>query len=228
MNLPGRLEQALRVPAGASTLAGFRRWVTGDDFPEDLSATYFQGELFLDMSPERLGSHNAVKMELGRVLGDLTKKADLGKWFPDGMLLTNHEADFATEPDSMFVAWETVETGRVQLVASADGLDVVEVWGTPDLVVEVVSPSSVTKDNDLLRDGYHRAGIPEYWLIDARGDDLRFDILERTPADYQAVPPRAGWIHSAVFGRELQLSRQRDRIGQWDYELQLQPTPPRK
>jgi Uma2 family endonuclease len=36
-----------------------------------------------------------------------------------------------------------------------------ELEGTPDWVLEVVSQSSVAKDTKWLRESYHKAGIPE-------------------------------------------------------------------
>ena len=50
--------------------------------------------------------------------------------------------------------------------------------------MEIVSPSSVSKDKKHLRECYYRAGIPEYWLIDARGEDVEFDILRRGEEKY--------------------------------------------
>jgi hypothetical protein len=40
-----------------------------------------------------------------------------------------------------------------------------------------------------LRQQYYFAGIPEYWLINARGDDVDFQILARGADDYVAVVP---------------------------------------
>jgi len=107
----------------------------------------------------------------------------------------------------------------VQFVERADGTDYIEILGSPDLVVEVVSDSSVRKDTRLLRDAYFRAGIREYWLIDARGPEVKFEILRRgeggfiTPADSRA--PQI----SDVFGGRWSLVRFRDRVGQFGYRL---------
>jgi Uma2 family endonuclease len=89
----------------------------------------------------------------------------------------------------------------------------VELEGTPDMVLEVVSPSSVQKDTVELRDLYWRAGVNEYWLVDARGDHLVFDILRHTPEGYLATDLQEGWLASAVFARSFQLIRQSDPLG---------------
>jgi Uma2 family endonuclease len=182
--------------------------------------------VYIDMSPERIGSHGAVKVEVTAVLYRLVQAGDLGVFLPDGTLVSNRAADIANEPDALFIAAATLSTGRVRLVPAADGRDFVEVEGTPDMVLEIISPSSVGKDTVRLREQYHEAGIPEYWLIDARGDDLRFDLFRHAPAGYQSTPAEDGWLPSAVFGRRFRLSRQRSRFGLWTYVLDVAPLAP--
>jgi Uma2 family endonuclease len=90
-------------------------------------------------------------------------------------------------------------------------------------VLEVISESSVTKDKTRLREAYHKAGIPEYWLIDARDDKkLSFQILIRRKNGYAAATPDAdGWQRSKVFGRAFRLDRVLDEFGLWDYTLHV-------
>ena len=38
--------------------------------------------------------------------------------------------------------------------------------GAPDLVIEILSPSSVETDRGTKRDLYGRHGVTEYWLVD--------------------------------------------------------------
>ena len=73
-----------------------------------------------------------------------------------------------------------------------------EVVGTPDWLLEIVSQTSVAKDTKRLRRQYHRAGVSEYWLIDARGEDIDFQILLWTESDYAGAPERKGWQRSRV------------------------------
>jgi len=40
--------------------------------------------------------------------------------------------------------------------------------GAPDLVIEVISPSSIKKDKLLKFNQYKNAGVREYWVVDAR------------------------------------------------------------
>src|SRR3954454_13571105 len=90
----------LVVPPEAMTMEGFREWATSDDFPERVRVTFLQGEIILDMSNEELNAHVAVKTEVGRVLATLVKTAGLGKFYGDGVLLTNVSAEVSNNPDS--------------------------------------------------------------------------------------------------------------------------------
>jgi Uma2 family endonuclease len=89
------------------------------------------------------------------------------------------------------------------------------------MVLEVVSASSVEKDRETLPDLYWRAGIPEYWVVDARGDRLEFDIFRHDSGGYTAVAKRGGWLKSWVFGRSFRLTRRFDDAGNPDYVLSV-------
>lgn len=74
--------------------------------------------------------------------------------------------------------------------------------------------SSVTKDRKRLRELYHLAGIPEYWLVDARQDVVDFQILVREVADYVRSPSdRNGFARSALLGDRVRLVRSRTDAG---------------
>jgi Uma2 family endonuclease len=214
----------LRVPRSAFTLRGFRTWVTSDDFPENLRVSFLNSEVYVDMSKEELEYHAAVKAEICRVLMNLIRTLMLGKFYLDGVLIANERAGVANNPDATFVSWASLEKGRVHLVprSGAQG-QYVEIEGTPDWVLEIVSDSSVDKDTRLLRTAYHRAGIPEYWLVDARGPEILFQILQRRKNAYTAVPKRDGWERSPIFGRDFRLVRETARLGLWEYTLQMRP-----
>lgn len=134
------------------------------------------------------------------------------------MLLTHPAADLATEPDALVAFWKSIQTGRLRITVP-DGADFLELEGTPDMTLEIISKTSVRKDSQILRELYWRAGVPEYWLVDARADPLRFDILRHTPQGYEETPAEDGWIASAVFGKSFQLTRQTDPLGHPQFTL---------
>jgi len=209
----------VRIPTWVEDLASFRRWVHSDEFPETGRICYLKGEVWVDMSKEQIFSHNQVKNEYAFVLTGLAKASRRGRYFPDGLLLTNEEADLSSQPDGgTFISYDSLETGRVRLVEGAHEGHV-EIEGTADMVLEVVSTSSVEKDTILQFDLYWQAGIREYWLVGARGERLEFDIWRHTPNGYVVTRKQGGWIRSAVFGKSFRLTRQSDERGDPEYTL---------
>lgn len=47
----------------------------------------------------------------------------------------------------------------------------------PDLIVEVVSPSSIRLDRTIKFDRYERAGVAEYWIVDIKTRSIEIHIL---------------------------------------------------
>ncbi|HTU17570.1 MAG TPA: Uma2 family endonuclease [Gemmataceae bacterium] len=210
--------QKVSIPAWVVDLESFRRWADADDFPEDGRAWFLQGEVWIDMSKEQIFTHLAVKREFFFVLTGVVKAEGLGLFLPDGLLLSNETADISGKPDATFVSTASIEAKQVQLIEGWDG-GFVEMEGSPDMVLEVVSASSVHKDTVVLRQAYCRAGIREYWLVDARQEPPRFDILRRTARGYAATRKRDGWLRSAVFGKSFQLTQRVNALGHPEYTL---------
>ena len=71
----------------------------------------------------------------------------------------------------------------------------------------------------MLHQAYWEAGIREYWLVDARKQPLRFDILRHTPKGYVATRKQAGWAKSAVFGKSFRLTQETSADGHRTYTL---------
>jgi Uma2 family endonuclease len=215
-------QMLIHVPPDATTHRGFRRWATSDSFPERGRITFINQQLLIDMSPEEIETHNKVKTAVGSAVYALTDSIDCGTFYGDRVLLTHRKAGISTEPDGLFVSWKTFKAGKVELVPREGYREqFMELQGTPDWVLEVVSQSSVRKDCVLLRDAYHAAGIPEYWLIDASGEEIDFLLLTHRKRGYAPVAPIKGWRYSRVFHRQVRLDRRRDRIGMWKYRLRF-------
>lgn len=222
---PGRNdidEAGICVPPTAYTLEGFRAWAKSDDFPEHGRFAFIGGRLYIDLTMEEIETHNKVKTEVSRVIANINVREDLGQFYSDGVLITNADAGVSNEPDAAFVLWESLRKGRVRAIPREGHQgQYVEIEGSPDWMMETVSASSVKKDTRWLPEHYHRAGIREYWLIDARGDELSFQILVYTPEGYVPAPRKNGWQYSPVFRRWFRLERLRDRMGLWKYVLRV-------
>ncbi len=213
---------AVSVPTTALTLAGFRESATSPEFPEHIRAAFMDGEVFIDMSNEEPELHVAVKTEVILGLGPVVRAGKLGKLYGDGLLVTSVTAGVSNSPDASFLSRETIRSGRARLVPRKGKPDHYrEIEGTPDWLLEVISDTSAQKDTEKLRVAYHAAGIPEYWLIDARGEAIVFTILHWRKAGYAAAAAKDGWRRSKVFGREFRLTRVRDEFGLWEYTLEV-------
>lgn len=211
---------SVHVPVGGNDLESFRQWMHSDESPEQTALFFLAGEVWIDMSKEQFFSHNQIKQAFFRVLGGLVKQGRLGTFCPGGMLLSNANAELSGNPDGMFVSKESFREERVRMIEGAED-GIVELEGSPDMVLEVVSDSSVEKDNDLVADLYWKAGIREYWLVDARSERIEFQILRHTSRGYVATRPVGGWRKSVVFGKSFQLTRQLDDLGHPEFTLDV-------
>jgi Uma2 family endonuclease len=169
-----------------------------------------------DLSMEEFLTHNQVRAAFGFAIMSVVQLLALGRFVPHHILLRNAEANLSTEPDGLFFAWDTMRSGRLKLVEKP-GQGFMELEGTPDLVLEVVSKTSVHNDTVLLRDLYARAGISEYWLVDVGEGRRSFEILQLTPEGYVAGPAVDGWNPSRVLGKRFKLAERTDPLGHPQY-----------
>jgi hypothetical protein len=216
------IEEQFEIPMNLNSLADFRRWANSDAFPERGRIDYLGGRIEIDMSPEDLFCHSTLKGEIYSTVHQLVKSADLGYLFLDRARVSSVEADLSAEPGIVLVLHGTLAAGRVRLIekAGGEGDRYIELEGAPDLIVEIVSDSSVGKDTKRLPKKYFEAGVPEFWLADARRKPLVFRIHERGPSGYRAVQPDAeGFQFSATFGCRFRLETHRDALGHPAYDL---------
>jgi len=216
------IEEQVEIPLDLRSLAEFRRWATSDAFPERGRIDYIQGRIEVDMSPEDLHRHGKLKAEIAVVLGQRIKRLELGELYIDRARVSSPQADLSAEPDVLFVSEESLNAGRVRLIAGVSGAAdrYIEMEGAPDLVVEIVSEGSVTKDTRRLPVAYFQAGVAEFWLLDARGEELVFRIHRRGPTAFEPAPTAPdGAQFSAILGCWYCLTRSRNRSGRLTYTL---------
>jgi Uma2 family endonuclease len=123
-------------------------------------------------------------------------------------------------PDALFVSNDARKAGRVKEIGDPPQ-DCVELEGPPDMVLEVVSNSSATKDLVDLPQLYWEAGVLEYWLIDARTKKTRFEIRRQGRTKYRLTRSSGGWQRSDVFGMSFRLTRKSDRLRWPLYTLEV-------
>ncbi len=210
----------LEIPSWVKDQESFRRWAHDPAFPEHGNIWWLRGGVWADMSMEQLFSHLAVKTAFYQTLSLLVDAEDTGRFVPDGLLLSNLDAGLSGEPDGTFFTHEAWEDGRVCLIEGA-AHGYTEVVGSPEMVLEIVSDGSIKKDFDFLPEDYFRAGIEEYWRVDARTSPPVFEILRRNAKGFVSVRKVSGWLKSAVFGKSFRLTETKDKVGHPKFRLEV-------
>ena len=214
------VEDQCLIPGDLATLAAFRRWAVSEKFPPTGRIDWVASHIEVDMSPEDIFTHGTLKTEIVRVLGTLAKGRGI-HLFTGETRVSSVAGDLSVEPDVVAVSDAAIDAGRVRRVPASGGRPdrFTELEGTPDLVVEIVSDASVKKDTQRLPVAYHAAGIREFWLIDARGPDVRFTIHRWEPTGYVASLTADGRCLSTVFGCGFTVVRSRNASGRFVYDL---------
>jgi Uma2 family endonuclease len=119
------------------------------------------------VTPSPSWDHQSILANLLLILGPFVKRRKLGRMAvaPMDVVLS---AEDVVEPDLFFIA----ET-RSGIIGKA------AVHGAPDLVIEILSPSTRRRDEVLKRALYERVGVAEYWIVDPE---------EKTVAVHRANP----------------------------------------
>ena len=61
--------------------------------------------------------------------------------------------------------WTMVQPD-VMVICDRDKIKIKNIYGAPDFVIEVLSPSTARKDMTIKLEKYRKAGVREYWMID--------------------------------------------------------------
>ncbi len=220
------LEGEVRIPETVHRFEFFRQWTRSDEFPEQGRIDYLEGDLEVDLSPEDLYTHGVVKTAIAAELHALVVTPGRGNVFIDRTRVIAPKTGLSAEPDLVAVTWERLQGGMVREVPAAGKGPgrFIELEGAPDLVIEIVSDSSVEKDFRRLPRLFARSGIPELWIVDARSEDLVFRIHALGDSRYHALrPDREGWLTSPFLGRRVRLIRRLNAYSRWEYRLEHQP-----
>ena len=130
---------------------------------QDYPAEELIGGKFVAMSPRPSVNHNHVSFNIARIFADYLKGKRCTP-FADGVDLYLTEEDRFI-PDMMVVC----DPEKVK----ADG-----VYGAPDLVVEVLSPSTMRNDRMGKKEVYQTCGVREYWLVDPENRTIEQYLLQ--------------------------------------------------
>ncbi|HUF62829.1 MAG TPA: Uma2 family endonuclease [Verrucomicrobiales bacterium] len=168
----------ISIPAGLS-YEEFLDWLD-----EDVRAEWIHGEIIV-MSPASR-AHQEVLKALAMLVGGYVEEKALGKVYLPPFNLKPGPGLPGREPDFMFVSER--HQGRLRNTF---------IDGPSDLVVEIISPESRTRDTiDKFRE-YEQGGIPEYWIVEPYQQSVQFFQLDET-GRYREVLAVAGVYRSRV------------------------------
>ena len=135
--------------------------------PDDgLRHEIIDGEHYMTPSPAT--RHQRISLNLLYLLRGYLEAHPIGEIFgaPFDALLS--EFDIVV-PDVLYLSRE-----RARFLTEKN------LQGPPDLVIEILSPSTRSRDERLKRDLYERVGVEEYWLVDPLRDVIHVYCRDET------------------------------------------------
>ena len=135
-------------------LTKFSAWDIWDTPEDGKRYEVIDGELYV--SPPPVVAHQWGLTRLLLLLGQYVDSHDCGMVFvaPIGVVLG---IENGLQPDLVYVSRQ-----RQHIITEK------AIEGAPDLVVEVLSPSTRARDKGIKRRVYQQAGIPHYWVLDPK------------------------------------------------------------
>ena len=126
------------------------------------------------MAPPPAIDHQRASGKLFRLFANFAEEHKLGEVLeaPCGVRLPNQTVPL--QPDILFVCQE-----HRHII----GTNYVE--GAPDLIVEILSPSTHTYDRETKFNLYQEAGVTEYWLVDYAAKTV--EVFTLTDGAYNLV-----------------------------------------
>ena len=148
--------------------------LTYDDYlmtPDDERWELLRGELIMVPGPNT--AHQRITLNLVRFLSAFVEENALGEVFisPYDVVLSRNNV---LQPDLLFVSKD-----QQSIITEAN------IQGAPALVVEVISPSTASKDRELKRGIYAEHGVGEYWLVDP--DARTISVMSLQDKDFREV-----------------------------------------
>lgn len=120
----------------------------------------------LEMTPAPSTKHQDVSRNLEIILWDYVRKHDLGKIY-DAPVDVIFDQVNVVQPDLIYISKE-----RQELIKDAG------IFGSPDLIIEIQSPSTLHVDAKRKKEIYERFGVREYWIVDPSEKKAEVFILK--------------------------------------------------
>ena len=142
---------AVTITRPKMTLAEFLALPEDDSSPVKYELEF--GELVETARPS--WEHNELVIALAAQIQQYVRAHRLGRISSDILVVLDEEKGLAYAPDVVFVATEHLDKIR-------EG----RVYGPPDLVVEILSPTTVHRDVGIKKRIYHAYGVQWFWVVD--------------------------------------------------------------
>ena len=130
---------------------------------EDNLYDILKGELVVRTSPNRV--HQRCSIQLSIILSLHATQHELGEVYtaPFDVILDPESSDpeILVKPDLLFFS-----KNRLQIITEEN------VQGSPDLIVEILSPSTANTDRDQKFKIYQETKVAHYWIIDPTAQTL--------------------------------------------------------
>lgn len=156
------------------------------EIPEDgRRYEILEGELCVTPSPT--WTHQNISSNLHTLLHVHVKEHDLGALLsaPFDVILDRHTV---VEPDLVFVS--RARLGMLQ----ERGVE-----GAPDLVIEILSPSTEQRDRGAKQHVYARYGVAHYWIVDPAARCITERVLRESAYDVRGTYNEPAALRSAIF-----------------------------
>ncbi len=141
------------------TFADFLSW------NENELIEIINGEAFMMATPS--SRHQEICFEIGRQLGNFLEGKTCKVYpAPFGVRLFEQAKD---TPEQV----NTVVEPDISVICDRNKIDKRGCKGAPDLVIEVLSPSTQRMDQLIKLNLYQRAGVREYWIVDPENQTVR-------------------------------------------------------
>ncbi|MGH2459188.1 MAG: Uma2 family endonuclease [Chloroflexota bacterium] len=166
-----------------------RRRLTFQDYqalPDDQDYEIIDGVLYV--APRARSGHQITANRLAHILTGFTEDRHLGTVVPDTDLIVT-DRDIYVSPDIMYFARD-----RFDVVNRDDWIRII-----PDLVVEVLSPSTEDYDRRKKRETYARLRVPHYWMVDHRARRVMECVLRPDGAYQERTIPAGEPFRPALF-----------------------------
>ncbi|MEA1911049.1 MAG: Uma2 family endonuclease [Spirochaetota bacterium] len=148
------------------TYADYQSW------PEDERWEIIEGEVW-DMSPAPNTGHQSISMILsGEIYNYLKDK-------PCQVFVAPFDVRLREENDLTDKDIETVVQPDISVICDKSKIDKKGCLGAPDIVIEILSPSTAFKDESHKLKLYERYGVKEYLIVNPEAEYIVIYRLER-------------------------------------------------